>query len=333
MLDVSVVDPSEEARARVGGRFAVRVLEPSPPAVTEAPWFADDPVAVGAVDDPAAVVTPIPAHGITWDELARREPDLADWCADRWLGAWRPLPEVDDPASLAATRRSWHALAEHVLTPARHRANGKIGLRHTRGGFGTPFFGADEQLRVAGDRLVVIRGAHADVHPITTVRAAADASGVTPGAPTDLFTPSTALDPDTPLAIDPAASALLADWFGFACSALEVLRAGAAPDDEPARVQLWPEHFDLSVDLGPDDAMARATYGASPGDAEHPEPYLYVTPWTPADANPPWEGDPVMNDTAFRGASLPYGALAVTGRGRALALAFFHRVAMVLRGT
>ena len=39
------VDARKEAFDRVGGRFDVRVLEPSPPAVDVAPWFADDPVA------------------------------------------------------------------------------------------------------------------------------------------------------------------------------------------------------------------------------------------------------------------------------------------------
>ena len=52
------------------------------------------------------------------------------------------------------TRTSMHALAEHVLCAARHAANGKIGLRFTRRGFGTPFFGADEQVRVEGTNLV-----------------------------------------------------------------------------------------------------------------------------------------------------------------------------------
>ncbi len=223
------------------------------------------------------------------------------------------------------TRGSWQALAEHVLTPVRHRANGKIGLRSTRDGFGTPFFGADEQVRVAGERLIVVREGRAEVHPITTLRDAAAAVGIEAGAPTDLFTPTTPLDLDAPLGVDPGAARLLGDWFGFGCAVLEVLRAGAGPDDTPARVQLWPEHFDLSVDMGPEAAGARATFGASPGDAAHPEPYLYVTPWATKPDHPIW------NDTAFPGASLPLSALAGTDRARAFALAFFARVQAVLR--
>lgn len=319
------VDPRQEAHVRVDGRFDVRVLEPSPPAVATGPWFADDPVSVDDVAVGATVVTPFPSHGVTWDALARSEPDLAPWCADRWLGAWRPLGPVTDPEAFTATRSSWHALAEHVLTPARYRANGKIGLRFTRGGFGTPFFGADQQVRVEGDRLVVARAGRAVRHRITTLGEAAAAVGVDAGAPTEVFTPTTPLDPDAPLTVDPTAARLLGDWFGFACAVLEVLRAGGGPDDTPARVQLWPEHFDLSVDMGPEATGARGTFGASPGDPAHPEPYLYVTPWAPKPDDPMW------NDPAFPGASLPLSALAGTDRARALALAFFARARAVLR--
>ena len=90
-------------------------------------------------------------------------------------------------------------------------------------------------------------------------------------------------------------------------------------------MQLWPEHFDLSVDLGDEAGGSRATYGASPGDDAHPEPYLYVTPWSEQPE------DPVWNDTAFRGASLALSALDVGMRQRALALAFFARVTTSLR--
>ena len=56
------------------------------------------------------------------------------------------------PSGIVATRRALHRLAEHVLSPTRQRAAGaKIGLRWTLGGFGTPFFGDEVQLRVEGD--------------------------------------------------------------------------------------------------------------------------------------------------------------------------------------
>ncbi|HEX5588157.1 MAG TPA: hypothetical protein VFZ17_12675, partial [Acidimicrobiia bacterium] len=63
------IDPSAEARARLGGRYAVRVLEPSPPPVTTPPWFADDPVNAPVVDG-LPVVSPVANGDVTWDQLA-----------------------------------------------------------------------------------------------------------------------------------------------------------------------------------------------------------------------------------------------------------------------
>ena len=54
---------------------------------------------------------------------------------------------------------------------------------------------------------------------------------------------------------------------------LEEVRADPA-SAPTGRVQLWPEHFDAAFDGLPEDS--RATFGASPGDAGVPEPYLYV---------------------------------------------------------
>ena len=63
-------------------------------------------------------------------------------------------------------------------------------------------------------------------------------------------------------------------WFALGNEALQQLVAMEA-DAEPSEIQLWPEHFDIAT------TIARVNYGASPGDAEHPEPYLYVGPWEP----------------------------------------------------
>ncbi len=170
--DGASVDPRREARERVGHRFDVRVLEPSPPASATPPLFADDPVQdADGSESPVLAPAPVAGAATTWDDLAREEPELAPWCADRWLGAWRPLVLPSDGAALVATRTSWHTLAEHVVAPARHRANGKIGLRFTRGGFGTPFFGADEQARVGAAGLTHVVGGAATLHPVTSVRA------------------------------------------------------------------------------------------------------------------------------------------------------------------
>jgi hypothetical protein len=277
-------DPRTEAFERLGGRYDVRVLEPSPPAVAEGPWFADDPAARGDVPAGRTLVSPVSSGDLTWDELARDDPDLAAWCADRWLGAWRRLAPL--PARFVACREVLHGYAEGTLKPGREAANGKIGLRYTRGGFGTPFYGADEQLRVEDVELVRVKGGdEASREPIGGVSAEAVAA--------------------------------LADWYGFVTSVLEELRAQAAPELEASRVQLWPEHFDVSTELGAEAGGARAGYGGSPGDDEHDEPYLYVVPWTAGPNGELWGAE------GFVGAELRYADLLVADHQRAMALDFF----------
>jgi hypothetical protein len=317
------VDARQEAFARVGGRFDARVLEPSPPAVTVPPWFADDPVAPEPHRTGLPLLGPVSSADRTWDDLTREQPDLSDWCAARWLGAYPRLGPLPDQAVRVATGNALHAVAEHVLAPARRRATGKIGLRFTVGGFGTPFFGSNEQVRVEGADLVVVRAGREARTPITTIDAAGRFVGIEPGAPADLYEPATAVDPDTPLAVDPEAARFLGDWYGFSCSVLEEMRVVAGATD--TRTQLWPEHFDLSIDVGDEAAGTRGTLGASPGDAAHPEPYLYATHWS-ADVKP----DPFWNDTAFAGANLPYAGLVDAEDQRATAIDFFLRALAAL---
>ena len=298
-----------EAEQRLGGRYDARVLEPSPPAVTEGPWFADDPVAGDESPGGRPIVSPVGNGDLRWDDLARDDPDLAAWCADRWLGVQRRLGPA--PATLVEARDSLHTVGEQVVSKAREHANGKIALRYTRGGFGTPFFGDDLQVRVEGTELIVQEGADERRASIATLRAAAELVGAHL-LPDDL-------EPDAaPLAIDAGAALFLGDWYGFAYSVLEELRAGADAALEPSRVQLWPEHFDTSVELGTEASGRRAGYGASPGDGEHPEPYLYVTPWSP-----PADGE-LWNATAFRGADLPLAELLDAGDQRTAALDFLR---------
>ncbi len=185
------------------------------------------------------------------------------------------------PPDFARTHDALHAVAEHVLAPARYRAEGRIGLRATPGGFGTPRFGADEQLRVDGVVLVHARGPVERRTPLTTLAEAAAFAGVPLGAPSEVYTPMTPADPDRVLALDDDAARVLAAWFDLGARSLEALctEFGA---QSPSPVQLWPEHFDLGTDLGDKEAGTRANYGASPGDDTLAEPYLYVGPWDPA---------------------------------------------------
>jgi hypothetical protein len=323
------VNPRQEASLRVGGAYEVRVLEPSPPPVTDGPWLADDPVARGTLSAGKPIVSPVTTGDVTWDELSRDDAELADWCADRWLGAWRPLPPLPARVAFEPTRAAWHTLAEHVLARARYDANGKIGLRFTRGGVGTPWFrsrGEDTQVRLEGTALFVHHNGRTRSAPVTTVGGAADLAGVEPGAPKDVYTPTTPLEPDQPLVVDPDSAEFLGAWFGFAASLLEQLRAEAAPGEQPSRVQAWPEHFDLSVDLGDEQVGRRGTFGASPGDDDDLDPYLYVTHWADVADDPYW------NEDHFPGASLTITQLAASPDQRAAALRFLRRGRDVLRG-
>ena len=282
-----MANPRAEATDILGGDYEARVLEPSPPAVTEPP-YADDPVAPGEVPDGRLLVSPVRHHGdLTWDQIAAERPDIADWCAERWLGAWRPLEPL--PASFAQTRKALHIVAEDLLAPQRRPEN-EIALRYTRGGFGTPYFeldGADCQVRVEHNELIHQRGdEELQRRPI-------------PG-------------------VDPEPARALGEFYGFACAVLEEERAEES-DEDPSLVQLWPEHFDIAFELGYEAKGQRANYGASPGDDNHREPYLYVGPWDPGKA----EGK-LWNATAFKGAELSYSELLPAPDQRKAALGFFH---------
>jgi hypothetical protein len=87
----------------------------------------------------------------------------------------------------------------------------------------------------------------------------------------------------------------------------------------------------VAVELGVESLGARAGYDASPGDELHPEPYLYVTPWSDAA-----RGE-LRQSQEFRGAELPYAALLrVSGSAsqvqRETALRFFAERLAALSG-
>ena len=203
------------------------------------------------------------------------------------------------PTSFASTRVGVHTLAEHVLCAVRYAAVGRIGLTPVRDGIDTPPFDG----RVVGLRLreLVDGGTGGERRsPITTIRAAGEFLGVTPGVP-PLWTPTTNSNLDDVLDIDADGVAVLAAWF--------TLVSGALTTVHPATSQtLWPEHFDLAV------TVAGATYGGSPGDATHVAPYLYVTP--PGEPVP--DGDRRFWNEPF-GASLAYDRIT----GAADAIGFF----------
>jgi len=202
------------------------------------------------------------------------------------------------PAAYARTLADLHRLAVYAVSPAQRLVNGEIILESSHGGFST--FEYDGHVaRVVDDRLVLDGAAH----PITTLRDAASFLGIEPDVgQEEQFDVPPHGDLDEPLQIDLTAAAVLAGWFEFATHALEHLRAHAEPGDDATIVRIWPEHFDAAIDMGDADAGRRATYGGSPGDRHHAEPYLYASPWA-------GRIDPFFDDPTFKGASLTYAEL------------------------
>ena len=227
-----------------------------------------------------------------------------------------PLPET-----FAATRAALHSVAERIVAPARKPDN-EIALMATPGGFGTPPFelaGERLQVRVEDVELVLERDGAVERAPLESLNAAARLLGpeLLPGGPRE---------DSRGLEIDPVAARRLAEFYAFSADVLGHLRAGMDPGEGASEIILWPEHFDIALEAGPEEAGLRANYGASPGDDQHAEPYLYVGPWT---AEPQGE---LWNASAFNGAEIGYADLADGGDPGAAALDFFTARHRALRG-
>ena len=244
---------------------------------------------------------------------------MGGYASDHWLTDRSGLPAL--PAHFAATRDSLHQVAFFAVAPKRYAATSKLGLRYTHRGFGTPFFGHDEQVRVEGPRLVHQTTQGATWAVLTTLGQACDFLGI-PYRDRwyeEFHDPPPPIGPTVSLAVDERAATMIADWFGFATLVLERLRRLPAAEDV-TRVQLWPEHFDIAIEMGSAEKGHRANYGASLGDPYHPEPYLYVAPWNEPDPN-----DRYWNDQTFKGASFGYRNLLRVANPAAAALAFLER--------
>jgi hypothetical protein len=150
------------------------------------------------------------------------------------------------PPAFAATRAALHAIAEQRVSPARAEVTGRIDLRATPGGFGTPVFDLDREVRVDGAELVVTARGRETRERLEHV--------------------------------GEAAARWLGRYFAVALHTLTELARDMPREWAPTAPKLWPEHFDYAIDAG----LVRANYGFSPGDDERPEPYLYVGRWEPA---------------------------------------------------
>jgi hypothetical protein len=189
-----------------------------------------------------------------------------------------------DP-TLVTTRQALHALAEQVIAPLRVQATGnEIALRPRPGGFGTPELPEGGWVGTDGTDLVRVDADGArDTTPITSLLDAAGFVGLEAAA--------SALT-DTPLEVHAGAAQILADVWASGAEALEAFDPSSAPI-------LWPEHFDIAIEHG------EATYGISPGDDDHPEPYAYISLWTPP-ADLQTGPSSFWNAVGFTGAERPW---------------------------
>jgi hypothetical protein len=222
------------------------------------------------------------------------------------MASLQPLPE-----GFAETVDSLHRVAEVLVAPARKPDN-EIALEATPGGFGTPEFesgGARHQVRVEGAELIHSVGEEERRAPLTSL---AEAGAIL----ADLLPAGTDLDPE-PLQVDPAASLVLGEWYAFGADVLGHLVSLASDAAEASPVRLWPEHFDIAIELGSEKAGARANYGLSPGDENHAEPYAYVGPWSAQVSGPLWQA------RGFHGAEVGYSELLAAEDPRRAAVEFF----------
>jgi hypothetical protein len=166
-----------------------------------------------------------------------------------------------DERTRAFTRRSLHGLAELVLAGPQYRACGRIELRASPDGFATvaqPHARLDGVELVAGNQRLPVNG--------RTYSELAAAIGVTASALDDVYSEGPGCDVDDVCELDPEAVQEIAWAFELGDVTLRRLAPSATP-------VLWPEHFDIAIDLD------RVNFGVSPGDDFLPEPYAYVGPW------------------------------------------------------
>jgi hypothetical protein len=186
-----------------------------------------------------------------------------------------------------STRETLHRVAVHIVARARVQATGRFSLRVTPGGFGTPEFGTDSRrVRVSGTTLVIESDAQgaprAQAIEIdgATLGTLAAFAGVDLDDPIDVGSDTTPLgDVDAPLTLDHDTARALAGWYARVNVALDVIITRLAAGGVATPVRLWPEHFDVAIDVLARPGQ-RVNLGGSPGDSFSSEPYLYVGPFT-----------------------------------------------------
>ncbi|HEX6946757.1 MAG TPA: hypothetical protein VF246_05365 [Acidimicrobiia bacterium] len=208
------------------------------------------------------------------------------------------LPHI--PSDLVITREALHQLAYFVLAPARFRRTGRMGLVPTPGGFGTPPLDG-RVMRVEDNLLVDERPEGVATVIMTTVGDAVTFYGEPYVVDwfTDFGDPLPPYPVERDLGVSADAARFIGELYGFTARVIE--RFSEIVPGGITATWIWPEHFDIATEAGDEGAGGKASFGASPGDHAHDEPYFYVSAWGRID-----RADPYWNDEAFNGASLAY---------------------------
>jgi hypothetical protein len=198
-------------------------------------------------------------------------------------------------SDLRRSRQTLQQVAVHIVARARQQATGRFSLRVTAGGFGTPEFEpGPRRVRVASGTLIVESDAPGAARTGTqaiagsSLRQLADLAEVDLGRELDVGADTPELgDLDAPLRLDTGAASAVTGWFAHVALVLDRVLTALPSNSEPSLVRLWPEHFDVAVDVAARSGL-RVNLGGSPGDSFSDEPYVYVGPWTgdrPGDAS------------------------------------------------
>ena len=180
-----------------------------------------------------------------------------------------------------ATRREIQRVATHILARARKAVDGEISLRVGLTGLATPAFGPErEVLRFAGGHLIHETRIGGELRSRAMAIVGSTLGELAAFCDVDLdanldFGHDAPLvgDRTRPIQFDQAAAEALLRWYQIGAAALDQVITVAS---DCSSVQLWPEHFDVAIDLR--TASGRCNLGAAPADAFSPQPYLYVGP-------------------------------------------------------